>query len=624
MQSHGRPWSIRKALADFRREGVPIAWLLPLVLGGLVTIAVLPVVLLGFIGAGKNTDRLLRDRNEFIVSSFERGIQAYLEPVENQLNYIAGAVAGGAVDANDPAAYRAFVLGAVAATPQVRHISYIRRDGTGLHLVRNGQVAMDADIGPLEAAPDLAGGDGPAARWLAPSWDDDLRKVVIQYRVFIGTDRQDGVLLAAVTADGLSAHLDALADDTNYTPFVLLGREQVLAHPMLAAVNPTAWMTQGGSFALPRLDAIGDGILAGIWTRERNPLGFTSYQRAQGHWSWVGTRSYAFLYRTVGRFGTEPWTLGVYFPGTESRIERWTVLGIAIGGTVLLLLAVWVSAMVGRRLAQPIGNLAEAAREVAAFDFDAARKRIQHEQVRELNQAGSALRQMAAGLRWFETYVPRTLVRRLMVTGQHAEAFHAGEDREVTIMFADLEGYSGFSAGCSAAEAAAYLNELLARIGPAIEASGGTIDKYMGDGIMAFWGAPDSQPDHAAAACAAALTVAKEAAEVNRLRRENGKAACPLRIGLHTGVAVVGNIGFPGRMDYTIVGQAVNTAQRIEQLGRRHRQDSDAVILVSAATRKAAGDQAFDFAALSEGGIPASRDFQAALPIFRLKDRPAD
>ena len=92
-------------------------------------------------------------------------------------------------------------------------------------------------------------------------------------------------------------------------------------------------------------------------------------------------------------------------------------------------------------------------------------------------------------------------------------------------------------------------------MGPAIEATGGTIDKYIGDGLMAFWGAPEPNADHARAACLGALAIAREVEAFNGERRSAGLAACRMRVGLHTGMVLVGNVGFAGRVDYTAIGE---------------------------------------------------------------------
>jgi adenylate cyclase len=145
-----------------------------------------------------------------------------------------------------------------------------------------------------------------------------------------------------------------------------------------------------------------------------------------------------------------------------------------------------------------------------------------------------------------------------------------------------------------------FLNRHFGLIGRHVEAEHGTIDKYIGDSVMAFWGAPLSDPDHALHAARAALAIAETLAADNRRRAKKGLAPVRIRIGLHTGLAIVGNVGAPGRVNYTLIGDTVNAAQRLEQLGKSFDDGSDCIVLASAALaahlppdvpRRAVGDQ---------------------------------
>jgi class 3 adenylate cyclase len=117
-----------------------------------------------------------------------------------------------------------------------------------------------------------------------------------------------------------------------------------------------------------------------------------------------------------------------------------------------------------------------------------------------------------------------------------------------------------------AAEIADFLNHHFALVAKCVEAEGGTVDKYIGDSVMAFWGAPEPQPDHTERACRAAIGVSIALKSDNMARKREGKPPVRVRIGVHTGEVVVGNIGAPGRINYTIVGDTVNAASRLEQL----------------------------------------------------------
>jgi adenylate cyclase len=136
-------------------------------------------------------------------------------------------------------------------------------------------------------------------------------------------------------------------------------------------------------------------------------------------------------------------------------------------------------------------------------------------------------------------------------------------------------------------------------IGEELLTSGATIDKYIGDSVMAFWNAPEPQPDHVARGCRAALNAAHRVAALNAAFQAEGLRPMPTRFGLHTGEAVVGNIGSVDRMNYTAVGHVVNVASRIEGLNKRF----GTTILVSEAVRLAAGGS-FAFREIGEA-VPA-------------------
>ena len=141
-----------------------------------------------------------------------------------------------------------------------------------------------------------------------------------------------------------------------------------------------------------------------------------------------------------------------------------------------------------------------------------------------------------------------------------------GEEREVTIMFADLSGFTALSGKVGPAELMRVTNYYLGMIVEAVEATGGYVDKFIGDAVMGIWGAPAPNPDHAAAAARAALAavagVMRAKAEADA-RREAGYA---VKIGLNSGRAVVGNVGAEKRYNYTAVGETVNIASRLESV----------------------------------------------------------
>jgi len=150
------------------------------------------------------------------------------------------------------------------------------------------------------------------------------------------------------------------------------------------------------------------------------------------------------------------------------------------------------------------------------------------------------------------------------------EDIREGESCEVTVLFLDIRGFTSLIDSMDSAKVIGLLNEFFGRMVETIFRHGGTLDKYLGDGLMAYFNAPVAQADHAIHAVRAALEMSAELKALNERRRENGEALLRIGIGIHTGAAVVGSIGAPNRREYTAVGDTVNVAARMEQLTKEY------------------------------------------------------
>ncbi len=188
------------------------------------------------------------------------------------------------------------------------------------------------------------------------------------------------------------------------------------------------------------------------------------------------------------------------------------------------------------------------------------------ELTRAFNQMGDSLLQKQRIQNAFGRYVNDYVLNRLLEGPEDDPT--AGMEREITILFADIRRFTRLSEGMKANDVVRLLNEIFQLVSDAILERGGTIDKFIGDSVMAYFGAPVSQTDHPWRAVEAARDITRVMQERNRRARAGKPDAVPVEIGIgiHTGVVVVGNIGSDRRTDFTAIGDAVNVAHRLEKL----------------------------------------------------------
>lgn len=249
----------------------------------------------------------------------------------------------------------------------------------------------------------------------------------------------------------------------------------------------------------------------------------------------------------------------------------------AVVAVAVALLALLIGLVLGRRFARPIEAMAEATGRVAAGDFSA---RVPVDRRDEIGTTAVAFNRMAADLGTYrdrlidETRARENLSRFMssevvdrIVKGRAALTL-GGERREITVMFADVVGFTMLADEREPEVAVAILNEFFTIVTEIVFQHGGIIDKFIGDCAMAIWGAPESRVDDARQAVRAAEAIVRWLEVGNaRWHKQIGRDI-EVAIGIHSGPAVVGNIGSEKRMDYTAIGDAVNRAARLERLAR--------------------------------------------------------
>lgn len=262
---------------------------------------------------------------------------------------------------------------------------------------------------------------------------------------------------------------------------------------------------------------------------------------------------------------------GALLAAASNRVSDAPILSVVIGAALVIAFAVPVTVGFGfSRSLQPIRDLAKGAERVAAGDFSQRLPVVQDDDLGALAasfnrmQAGLAERQRLQGA--FGTYVDPALAARLLEQGDDV---FTGERREVTVIFIDIRDFTPFAEANTAEDTVARLNALFDIVVPAVVGAGGHVNKFLGDGALAVFGAPNDLPDHADAALSVAVSI-------QRLVADRFGGALRIGIGINTGEVIAGTIGGGGKLEFTLIGDTVNVAARVEQLTKT---TGDAILL---------------------------------------------
>ncbi|HEY1956516.1 MAG TPA: adenylate/guanylate cyclase domain-containing protein [Polyangiaceae bacterium] len=370
---------------------------------------------------------------------------------------------------------------------------------------------------------------------------------------------KDGALRGVVTVDFdldvLSKFVAALHLSPHAVVFLYTGDEgdaTILAHPTLHVVAQTHKGDQG---ELVTSKNIPDPLVRAFF--EHHVSSRTKLEQG-GQRYIAASQSFpidAHLTWRVGAIAPES-----DFTGPLEKSLRTSLLVSIVSVIGAVAVGVWFA----RTMAQPLASIAHEMERVGRFEIDDAQQ--PPSRFTEINAMLVALGAMKGGLRSFAAYVPRDLVRAVVASGEGAVL--GGKTKELTIFFSDLAGFTTLSETLAPEALVELLGGYFDEMTRIIQSHGGTVDKFIGDAIMAFWNAPGDVPNHAERACRAALACQ---AKLDAMRRADARlAGLNARIGLATGKVLVGNIGATDRMNYTVMGDTVNLASRLEGLNKAY------------------------------------------------------
>lgn len=565
-----------------RPRSVPIAWLLLGGVGTLVTLSLVIVLATGFIAAGRNTVELLRAQVSETMSAVIDRTEAHLDVADVHARTVAELLREESFDFRAADIERIRLT--MAALPQIRGMAIVLADGRSIRVGRDGLIVRGnwEDIGVSRDGFDAVTRTDMVT-WSDPFWAVDIGHSIVVASYPVRSDGETlGFVSSVITVDDLSRFLTQLSTPS-VRAFLLDSTKRIVAHS-----DPAITKRHERASAPPPGEKIGDPILDAYVAGD--VLETTLLRGLEGLKASIvqlGEHDFAVVTSPLSSVAPLTWTVGVVASTEGSDILFTRLYAILIAGGAVLALTLFLLWRVAQSIRHPVTALALASDSIRRLDFDSIPE-APETTVAELRQATAAFNSMVGALRWFEIYVPRRLVKRLMDSPQ-VEGYRT-RSREVTIMFTDISGFTSLSENKEAGEISEMLNAHFSLIARCVEAEDGTIDKYIGDSVMAFWGAPSRQEDHAARAIRATQAIAKAIHAENEVRAVAGEPPVRIRIGLHSGTVVVGNIGAPGRVNYTLVGEPVNVANRIEQLGKEVDPTAEIVALASAVTVEDAGE----------------------------------
>lgn len=417
----------------------------------------------------------------------------------------------------------------------------------------------------------------PEVVWTGPYVFQTTRNLGMTASVAVRARQAERLVVAC---DVLLDSLDRFARSHPPTPngwtLIVNDETAVLGAPRRnssdAVAPPRREVQKVSEAPVPELAAV-----ARAWLAADRPADFTREIRANGEKYWFSARA-------IRVSGTRFWALMIA-PQTdligELALERRILIGVLAGA---LLLAVVLSLVLAGIYSAPLRDLVSRSERIERLDLALPGRGRAPSRIREVNRLFRAQSRMRSALESFSRYVPVEVIRELLARGEAARI--GARPAEVTVLFSDIRGFTTISETMPPDALAELLSEYFDALQHLIETGHGTTDKFIGDAILAFWGAPKADPEHARHAVESALACVHKLAGLNRSWEAARKPRLDTCFGLATGPVVVGNVGAHSRMNYTVLGNTVNVASRLEHLCR----ELGCEILATDTVKAAAGE----------------------------------
>lgn len=405
-----------------------------------------------------------------------------------------------------------------------------------------------------------------------------------------------GVVCIDIGIRDLSLYLGNISTTAHSRLFIYDNDNQIIAKPMKAddpidtLLNVFPAADGSNTYSMKKVDDASDPIIAEAF---KHSIG---KENAEGIYSFkLDGKNYFCKVDSMKLDKDLSMNIGMVIPdedimGSVYKNNR-TVLIISV---CVILIAIFISILISSLISRPMKTLSDEMNNISKLDIEEEDEEIDSG-IKEIDTMVYSFQGMKQGLLNFKKYVPSDLVAILIKNNQNAEI--GGKRQTLTLMFSDIENFTGITEQTSPEEMVNRLYVYFSLLAHTITGNKGTIDKYIGDSIMAFWGAPVEidVKTHAKLACQAALVCRMQGFNLSASWKREGKPEFRTRFGIHTGEVVVGNMGSDERINYTVLGDNVNLASRLEGLNKYYGTE----IIVSSATHNLVKDE-FEFRVLDK------------------------
>ena len=550
--------------------------------------------------ARRAIDDLTRSLFNETSASVKEELARFFAPISKAIEIVGGMGESGVFSPDDAEFAGRLLVPVVSAIPQMSSVNTGDEEGNALILARRDDQWVTVEVGPRggdarwrevdesgatirswSEATDFdprtrpwyaLGGEGPRGevRWTKP------------YR-FVPTGNPG--ITAVVNVDGPHSSY-VLAFDILLEDLTRFAREITVPGGGLVFV-----LTDDGRLLVPPAGPAGD--LRDQLLKDVNDLGNPLVNECVRRWGED---------RTAGAFrveqGGETWWCGFEPAGSAQDQEFWIAVVVPEGHLMgehhrnrialfyvtlsALGVALLMALLLSRSYSRPLGELVGHSKRLENLHTDV--EVAVSSRLREVGQLADAQEKMRRALDSFARYVPLGVVRDLFDRGEAARI--GGRDSEVTVLFTDIEGFTTIAESMSARDLTVHMSEYFDGIVGILHGHGATVDKFIGDAIMAFWGAPKEIENHSEAAVKAVIEIRAWLEDANRRWVGEGKPALPTRFGLASGNVTVGNVGAEQRLSYTVLGDPVNLACRLEELNA----SLGTTVLADERVRTACGD----------------------------------